>query len=78
MSKPTVLIAEDESALVTLLRYNLEREGYTVIDETVPAEDSRIPISAHLTPRAIETLQLKVGDVVWLVLKTHSCHVMRS
>ena len=32
MSKPTVLIAEDESALVTLLRYNLEREGYRVLE----------------------------------------------
>lgn len=30
--KPTVLVAEDESALVTLLRYNLEREGYRVLD----------------------------------------------
>jgi len=30
--KPTVLIAEDESALVTLLRYNLEREGYRVVE----------------------------------------------
>ena len=32
MSKPTVLVAEDESALVTLLRYNLEREGYRVLE----------------------------------------------
>jgi two-component system, OmpR family, phosphate regulon response regulator PhoB len=32
MSKPTILIAEDESALVTLLRYNLEREGYRVLE----------------------------------------------
>ena len=32
MSKPTVLIAEDESALLTLLRYNLEREGYRVLE----------------------------------------------
>jgi two-component system phosphate regulon response regulator PhoB len=30
--KPSVLVAEDESALVTLLRYNLEREGYRVIE----------------------------------------------
>ena len=29
--KPTVLVAEDEGALVTLLRYNLEREGYRVL-----------------------------------------------
>jgi len=34
MLKPTVLIAEDESALVTLLRYNLEREGYRVVEAT--------------------------------------------
>jgi len=29
---PTVLIVEDEAALVTLLRYNLEREGFTVVE----------------------------------------------
>ena len=32
MSKPTILVAEDEGALVTLLRYNLEREGYRVLE----------------------------------------------
>src|SRR5215475_13112553 len=32
MSKPTVLVAEDEGALITLLRYNLEREGYRVLE----------------------------------------------
>ena len=30
--KPTILLVEDEAALVTLLRYNLEREGYQVFD----------------------------------------------
>src|SRR6201995_850604 len=30
MSKPTILVAEDEGALVTLLRYNLERAGSRV------------------------------------------------
>ncbi len=30
--KPTILVAEDESALLTLLRYNLEREGYRVVE----------------------------------------------
>jgi two-component system phosphate regulon response regulator PhoB len=29
---PSVLIVEDEAALVTLLRYNLEREGFQVIE----------------------------------------------
>ncbi len=31
-SKPLVMIVEDEAALVTLLRYNLEREGYRVTE----------------------------------------------
>jgi len=30
--KPTVLVVEDETALVTLLHYNLEREGYRVLE----------------------------------------------
>ncbi len=46
--KPTVMIVEDEASLVTMLRYNLEKEGYlvteasdgeeamTVADETRP------------------------------------------
>ena len=29
--KPLILIVEDEAPIVTLLRYNLEREGYSVI-----------------------------------------------
>jgi two-component system phosphate regulon response regulator PhoB len=32
MSKPTILIVEDEAALMTLLRYNLEREGFRVAE----------------------------------------------
>ncbi len=32
MSKPSILVAEDEGALITLLRYNLEREGYRVLE----------------------------------------------
>jgi len=30
--KPSILIVEDEAAIVTLLRYNLEKEGFEVID----------------------------------------------
>jgi len=30
MTKPTVLIVEDEAPLVTMLRYNLEKEGFQV------------------------------------------------
>ncbi|MFZ5791492.1 MAG: phosphate regulon transcriptional regulator PhoB [Pseudomonadota bacterium] len=31
-ARPLVLVVEDEAALVTLLRYNLEREGFEVIE----------------------------------------------
>jgi two-component system phosphate regulon response regulator PhoB len=31
MSTPTIVVAEDEDALATLLQYNLEKEGYRVI-----------------------------------------------
>jgi len=30
----------------------------------------------HVTPGAMRSLELAVGSVVWLVLKTHSCHVV--
>ena len=29
--KPTVMIVEDEEALLTLLQYNLDKEGYNVV-----------------------------------------------
>ncbi|MDY0881859.1 phosphate regulon transcriptional regulator PhoB [Dongia soli] len=32
MTQPLILIVEDEAALVTLLRYNLEREGFRVLE----------------------------------------------
>lgn len=32
----------------------------------------------HVTPSAVRSLGLQVGTLVWLVLKTHSCHVVSS
>ncbi len=32
VSKPLVMVVEDEAALVTMLRYNLEKEGYRVCE----------------------------------------------
>ncbi|HEX6103463.1 MAG TPA: phosphate regulon transcriptional regulator PhoB [Alphaproteobacteria bacterium] len=32
MTQPTILVVEDEAPLVTLLRYNLEREGFSVLE----------------------------------------------
>src|ERR1700690_3742415 len=46
--KPSVLVAEDEGALVTLLRYNLEGEGYRVLEAQDCAE--ALLISAEEKP----------------------------
>ncbi len=32
----------------------------------------------HVTPGAVRSLQLAPGLIVWLVLKTHSCHIVSS
>jgi two-component system, OmpR family, phosphate regulon response regulator PhoB len=45
---PTVLVVEDESALVTLLRYNLERAGYRVLIAT-DGEEAML-VAAEETP----------------------------
>src|SRR6201993_2708782 len=44
MTKPLVLIVEDEAPLVTLLRYNLEREGFEVC-EAGDGEEALIQIA---------------------------------
>jgi len=48
MSIPTIVIAEDEDALATLLQYNLEKEGYRVLiagdgDEALMVIDEEKP-----------------------------------
>ena len=39
VAKPTVLIVEDEAALATMLRYNLEKQGFNV-DEAVDGQEA--------------------------------------
>jgi molybdate transport system ATP-binding protein len=38
----------------------------------------RIEMEVHLTLAARDALQLAAGKEVWLVIKTHSCHLMRA
>ena len=51
--------------------------GPVVLLETACAGDRAIRFKVNLTHKAVESLELSAGDVVWLVLKTHSCHLMR-
>jgi ABC-type molybdate transport system ATPase subunit len=40
--------------------------------------DCGVNLIAHLTPGAVRTLELAEGRHVWLVLKTHSCHLVEE
>ena len=39
---------------------------------------SRVEMEVHLTLAARDSLQLEPGREVWLVIKTHSCHLMQK
>lgn len=40
--------------------------------------DCGVVFSVHVTPGAVRALELAEGRRVWLVLKTHSCHLVRE
>lgn len=40
--------------------------------------DCGVEMEVHLTLAARDSLQLVAGQQVWLVIKTHSCHLMRA
>jgi molybdopterin-binding protein len=39
--------------------------------------DCGVEMEVHLTLAARDALALEEGRAVWLVIKTHSCHLMR-
>lgn len=51
---------------------SIETRG-TVVSVRV---DAGVRFTVHVTPGAMRSLELAVGSVVWLVIKTHSCHVV--
>jgi len=51
---------------------SLEQRGTMVIARV----DCGVTFMAHVTPGALRTLALSEGRPVWLVLKTHSCHLV--
>jgi len=36
-----------------------------------------INLEVHMTLAAREALELKAGNKVWVVIKTHSCHLLQ-
>jgi molybdate transport system ATP-binding protein len=51
---------------------SLKREGATVVADV----DAGERFIVHLTPGATESLRLRTGMPVWLVVKTHSCRIV--
>ena len=51
---------------------SLEQRGTVCIARV----DCGVAFVVHVTPGAVRTLKLAEGNPVWLVLKTHSCHLV--
>jgi len=50
---------------------SIQQMGVTVVAQV----DCGVRVEVHLTPGARAALELRPGLAVWLVLKTHSCHL---
>jgi DNA-binding response OmpR family regulator len=59
--KPRVLIVEDETALVELLRYNLEQAGFRVV-EAEDGETALLQVRAEQPALVVLDLMLPEGD----------------
>jgi molybdate transport system ATP-binding protein len=51
---------------------SLEARGTMIVARV----DCDVILAAHVTPGAVRALELTAGRRVWLVLKTHSCHLV--
>jgi molybdate transport system ATP-binding protein len=82
-----VAIRAGDIMLATQLPYGLSARN--VLPGTVESVETRgtlvrlrinvgVPFIVHVTPGAMRSLELAAGSVVWLVIKTHSCHVVIS
>jgi molybdate transport system ATP-binding protein len=80
-----VAIRAGDILLATQLPYGLSARN--VLPGTVESIETRgtvvsVQVSAgvrftvHITPGALRSLELSPGSIVWLIVKTHSCHVV--
>ncbi len=80
-----VAIRAGDILLATELPYGLSARN--VLPGSVESVETRGPLvsvrvragvqfTVHVTPGAMRSLELRPGLVVWLVVKTHSCHVV--
>lgn len=56
----------------------LEQRGTMFIAQVATDADGDVIFAVHLTLGATRVLELEVNRPVWLVIKTHSCHVLED
>jgi molybdate transport system ATP-binding protein len=54
------------------------REHVVAVDVRLGNADRNVTLISHVTPQAVTSLALTEGKRVWVILKTHSCHVLRD
>lgn len=54
----------------------LEQRGAMFVVRVIADAEGGVVFTVHLTPGAKRALELEVNRAVWLVIKTHSCHVL--
>jgi molybdate transport system ATP-binding protein len=57
---------------------SLEQRGTMFIAQVAADADVAVVFAVHLTLGAKRALELEVNQPVWLVIKTHSCHVLKD
>lgn len=53
-------------------------EVFVIAVAEVGKSGAGIRFDVHLTPGAVAQLKMQEGSAVWLVIKTHSCHILAS
>ncbi len=57
---------------------SLTQQGTMFVAQVITGSEGGVVFTVHLTPGAKRTLQLEANRAVWLVLKTHSCHILND
>jgi molybdate transport system ATP-binding protein len=57
---------------------SLEQRGTMFVAQVAAAADHAVVFTVHLTPGAKRALALDVNQPAWLVIKTHSCHILED
>ena len=64
--------------LTGVIKRLTRREHLVAVEVRLGSADRSVLITSHVTTQAVSSLGLMEGREVWVILKTHSCHVLRD